>query len=263
MEPSKQITRQYDHAEPLSIRIQTHALYTDRKINLDKEAVALMKLTGEEAVLDAGCGTGSFLKHLFHAGHQGRLVGLDQSAGMIEQTKSEGIEGVIGDVRELPFQDGTFQRVAARHMLYHVPDIPQALREFRRVLAPEGHVLAITNSSESQPLIKSLYNDMLQAFGYPPMTSPVGTFSVENAKSILGGEFSQVNEVLLTNALVFHESAPVVRYISSMFSYMLIPSDDKLYAELLAWLEVEADQRLKQYGGVWKDPKQVGIYTAQ
>ncbi|WP_282941211.1 class I SAM-dependent methyltransferase [Paenibacillus sp. RC67] len=101
MEQSIHVTRQYDNAEPLSIRIQTHSLYTDRKINLNEEAVALMELSGQEAVLDAGCGTGGFLRHLLSIEHQGPLVGVDQSAGMVDQTKSEGIECVLGDVREL------------------------------------------------------------------------------------------------------------------------------------------------------------------
>ncbi|WP_051620281.1 class I SAM-dependent methyltransferase [Paenibacillus sp. UNC451MF] len=262
MEQSIHVTRQYDNAEPLSIRIQTHSLYTDKKINLNDEAISLMELVGQEAVLDAGCGTGGFLRHLLNKGHQGRLVGVDQSAGMVEQTKCEGIEGILGDVRELPFTDSEFQWVTARHMLYHVPDIPQALRQFDRVLAPGGHILAITNSNNSLQLIKSLYNDMLQAFGYPVMISPVTTFCVENAMAILGEVFAEVKKTLLTNALVFRESAPIVRYISSMFSYMSIPNDPRLYDELLSWLEVEAERRLQQYGGVWTDPKQVGIYLA-
>ncbi|WP_282941210.1 methyltransferase [Paenibacillus sp. RC67] len=147
-------------------------------------------------------------------------------------------------------------------MLYHVPDIPQALRQFQRVLVPEGRVLAITNARDSLPLIKSLYNDMLNAFGYPSMVSPVGTFCVDNAMAILGNVFSEVKETLLTNSLVFHERTPIIRYISSMFNYMSIPNDPRLYDEMLSWLEIEAEQRLQQYGGVWTDPKQVGIYVA-
>ena len=262
MEQSIHVTRQYDNAEPLSVRIQIHAMYTDKQINLNEEAVSLMNLSGQEAVLDAGCGTGSFLRHLLNMGHLGRLVGIDQSAAMVEQTKCEGIECVLGDVRELPFEDASFQWVTARHMLYHVTDIPQALRQFQRVLEPGGQFLAITNSIESQPFTKSLYNDMLNAFGYPAMNSPVRTFSMENAKDILGNAFSDIHETLLTNNLVFHESTPVISYIASMFNFMEIPNDAQLYDEMLSWLEVEAERRLQQYGGVWKDPKKVGIYVA-
>lgn len=39
----------------------------------------------------------------------------------------------------------------ARHMLYHVPDIPQAIAEAARVLRPGGRFLTTTNSAYAMP----------------------------------------------------------------------------------------------------------------
>ncbi|WP_419182303.1 class I SAM-dependent methyltransferase [Paenibacillus radicis (ex Xue et al. 2023)] len=46
-----------------------------------------MNLNGTEAVLDVGCGPGAFLRFLKDQGHSGRLVGLDQSPGMIAEAQ--------------------------------------------------------------------------------------------------------------------------------------------------------------------------------
>lgn len=45
------------------------------------------------AVLDVGCGTGSFLREVREVGHPGRLCGLDPAAGMIAQARQfDGVE---------------------------------------------------------------------------------------------------------------------------------------------------------------------------
>jgi ubiquinone/menaquinone biosynthesis C-methylase UbiE len=45
---------------------------------------------------------------------------------------------VVADAGALPFGTGTFDRVVAYNMLMDVPDMPRAVAEARRVLAPEG-----------------------------------------------------------------------------------------------------------------------------
>jgi ubiquinone/menaquinone biosynthesis C-methylase UbiE len=47
---------------------------------------------------------------------------------------------VVADVYALPFADATFDAVFTHAMLYHIRDPLRVLREFRRVLKPEGLV---------------------------------------------------------------------------------------------------------------------------
>lgn len=50
------------------------------------------------SVLDLGCGTGSFLRSLRAAGHEGRLVGIDPGPGMLGRARSiADIEWRLGD----------------------------------------------------------------------------------------------------------------------------------------------------------------------
>jgi ubiquinone/menaquinone biosynthesis C-methylase UbiE len=85
--------------------------------------------------LDVACGTGFLTQHL-----RGEVVGLDQSASMlaIAQPRVPGATFVRGNALQLPFDDGSFERVFTGHFYGHLeaPDRERFLVEARRV-APE------------------------------------------------------------------------------------------------------------------------------
>lgn len=46
---------------------------------------------------------------------------------------------VCGDIQgRLPFEDGIFDRIIAIHVLEHLPDLPKALTEIKRLMKPDG-----------------------------------------------------------------------------------------------------------------------------
>ncbi len=54
------------------------------------------------------------------------------------------VEVLVGDVQKrLAAADGQFDRVIAVHVLEHLPDLPSALMEIRRVLKPKGTFTAV------------------------------------------------------------------------------------------------------------------------
>jgi demethylmenaquinone methyltransferase/2-methoxy-6-polyprenyl-1,4-benzoquinol methylase len=89
--------------------------------------------------LDVACGTGFVTQHL-----PGEIVGLDQSAAMIEIAgrRLPGATFVVGDALALPFPDGAFARLFASYFYCHLEEAERAtfLAEARRV-APELLVL--------------------------------------------------------------------------------------------------------------------------
>lgn len=73
-------------------------LFSPRQVRDDFDFYLPMALSAD-AVLDIGCGTGSFLHEVRDAGHQGRLCGLDPGAGMFEVARRRpDIEWVQGDL---------------------------------------------------------------------------------------------------------------------------------------------------------------------
>ena len=84
------------------------------------------------SVLDVACGTGFLTQHL-----RGELVALDQSARMvgIAAARMPHARVLQGDVGQLPFGDGEFDRVFTSHFLHHLsPDQRTAfIADARRV----------------------------------------------------------------------------------------------------------------------------------
>ena len=86
--------------------------------------------------LEIGAGTGTHLP--FEP--TGDYVALEASPELAAQIpRRGGLTVVVGDCEEpLPWEDGTFDRVLAIHLLEHLYNLPAALDEVARVLRPDG-----------------------------------------------------------------------------------------------------------------------------
>jgi ubiquinone/menaquinone biosynthesis C-methylase UbiE len=97
--------------------------------------------------LEIGSGTGYFTLNLLRAGLIGEATCSDISAGMLETLQSNarrlglGVRTEPADAEHLPFADASFDLVLGHAVLHHIPDLPRAFAEFRRVLAPGGTVV--------------------------------------------------------------------------------------------------------------------------
>jgi len=105
------------------------------------------------SVLDVGCGRGAILFPAAEkVGPTGRVIGIDQSEGMVRETTAEverlGLPNAkvhLVDVEEgISFPDEHFDFVFCGYVLYFFDDLVQALSECVRVLKPEGAFLAST-----------------------------------------------------------------------------------------------------------------------
>lgn len=98
------------------------------------------------AVLDVGCGTGDDARELAESVGDGRVVGVDLSETMTETARRRcagaalPLEFTQGDLRALPFADGTFGATRGKLVLGHCPDVPAAVAELARVTAVDGRV---------------------------------------------------------------------------------------------------------------------------
>ena len=92
-------------------------------------------------ILDAGCGSGRDSVYFNHQGCQ--LTGLDLSTELLKIAKKRcpSCSFVLGDLRNLPFPDNSFDGVWAQASLLHLrtnQDVTKALQEFARVVKKNG-----------------------------------------------------------------------------------------------------------------------------
>jgi SAM-dependent methyltransferase len=94
-------------------------------------------------VADLGCGPGRITGYL--AGLGVKAFGVDLSPGMVAIARREfpDLEFSVGSMNSLDLADASLSGVVAWYSIIHTPPelLPQVFAEFRRVLAPGGHLL--------------------------------------------------------------------------------------------------------------------------
>jgi ubiquinone/menaquinone biosynthesis C-methylase UbiE len=120
----------------------------------------LIPWRGDEIVLDVGCGRGLLLVGAARHLTTGKTVGVDvwlphamsgnRPGAVLENAAIEGVADRVevrqGDVRQLPFDDASFDVAVSNFVLHEMntaADREKMLREILRVLRPGGQVALI------------------------------------------------------------------------------------------------------------------------
>ncbi|MDP9330176.1 MAG: class I SAM-dependent methyltransferase [Actinomycetota bacterium] len=98
-------------------------------------------------LLDCACGPGSITVGLAESVVPGQVTGIDLHADQLERAREiarahgiDNLEFQEADIYNLPFADGSFDRIFSNALLEHLSEPIAALREMKRVLRPRGVV---------------------------------------------------------------------------------------------------------------------------
>ena len=239
----------------LDVRQQTHRLYTVNPVDFGRWTLEQLAWRGNERVLDVGCGPGELLNGMARRQEGwGALIGFDFSHGMIRKAIDSNDDLAtcffVGDAQAIPFPDATFDVVMARHMLYHVPDVNQALAEAARVLCHGGSFLATTNSAHTMPEYTELRNRAAEHF--PSLTEPgmvTTRFSLESAADLLEPYFDQVQTIPLPGTLRFPSAQPFVDYFASARAMTMNPDHSEAeWQAILEFVKAETEAVIARQG---------------
>jgi ubiquinone/menaquinone biosynthesis C-methylase UbiE len=130
-------------------------------------AVEMLDLQPTDAVLDIGFGGGVTIEKMLTTIDSGKIYGVDFSQVMVEQAKekfrseieAEKVSIECADVRELPFNDNTFDKVCTVNTIYFWSDPIASLRSIKRVMKSGGKlVIGIRSADKMKDLPVTQYN---------------------------------------------------------------------------------------------------------
>jgi len=104
--------------------------------------VRSLGLSTRDEVLDVATGTGLIARDILRA-YACRVVGADQSEGMLAKARDTVPELAAADANDLPFADARFDAVVFSYLLRYVVDPPATLAELVRVLKPGGTLASV------------------------------------------------------------------------------------------------------------------------
>ena len=250
------LANQYGTSEKLSTRISIHSKYSTNKQGFGNWIYTHYQFPENASVLELGCGTGDMWKSKGELiSRCSRLVLSDFSGGMLDQAKETlageaGIEYRVIDIQEIPFPDRSFDAVIANMMLYHVPDLPKALREVRRVLKEGGTFYCATYGEHGMmEYIGSLFT------GHGIETMVNTNFTLQNGRDALSSFFADVERADYIDSLAVTEVEDLAEYIcslSGMADLRNLPRDT-VRSVLAGHME----------NGVLNIPKEYGMFIAR
>jgi ubiquinone/menaquinone biosynthesis C-methylase UbiE len=217
---------------------------------LEAQAKALEPITSKELkimdihpnmkILDAGCGTGAVTRKIAQLSKQGISIGIDLDPLFIETAKTlaenEGISNILfeqGNIDEISYEDGFFDRAYCRLVLMHVDDPVKTVRELIRV-TKKGGLVAISDNDDGiiisyphAPKFQELWKKFGQMSGEKGMNRYIGREL-----------FSILSQAGLSSIQVFpfpmhgtQENPAMLRGLVSVPMQILATSKDKMVEE--------------------------------
>jgi SAM-dependent methyltransferase len=127
---------------------------------------------------------------------------------MVELAKSRGLDARVADAEQLPYPDNDFDVAFAGWVLYHVPNLKQAITECARVLRPHGRLVASCYREDNLSEVWELIDPGLEP------RAPL-TFNHGNGAALLGERFGRVERRDVEATLVFPNTASLREFVAS------------------------------------------------
>jgi len=114
-----------------------------------EDIIKTLEIQRNNLILDAGCGTGYLIKVIKEKHPSAQIEAIDFSREMLNRTAKrckdlKNINFKEADLNErLPYPPNTFDSVVCDNVLYAVPRPDFTLKEFFRVLKPEGKLVVV------------------------------------------------------------------------------------------------------------------------
>jgi ubiquinone/menaquinone biosynthesis C-methylase UbiE len=248
-DPTYLAQEQYKDSSNLEARIEIHKRFSTNPYGWHNWVFdQLLQLPANANILELGCGNAVLWKESATRIPTGWTITLsDLSDGMLDSAwrnlvvtgRSFKFEKI--DAQAIPHPDATFDAVIANHMLYHVPDRRQALKEARRILKDDGVLFAATLGNNH---MREMW-DLLERAGGVKRYTVTSAFALENGKEQLQEFFPGVELSHYLDNLRVTDVSAMMAYIRSMASTADFQED------VFEFIEHELTDTMKQNGEIF------------
>ncbi|GFZ29993.1 transcriptional regulator [Clostridium zeae] len=259
MDKVENVKEQYRDGNNLAKRTNLHVKHSTNKQGFVPWLFEKYEFSKGDRILEIGCGNGTQWENRIHLLPEDcTLVLSDFSEGMVKVVweKYSGQKNMLAqklDIQNIPFPDNCFDVIVANHMLYHVPDLPKALSEVKRVLKNGGKFYAATNGNggmrtylrdafkEVNPDLKSFTKDI--------------SFTLQNGQSLLIEYFDDVQRYDYEDSLSITETQDLIDWLKSTVTIATYADSD-----LNGFYEYF--EAIRQKEGAINIPKEAGLFVS-
>ncbi|MFA5126408.1 MAG: methyltransferase domain-containing protein [Patescibacteria group bacterium] len=212
-------------------------------VGAGKYGIDFINFEGNELVLDAGSGTGrdvAIISQRLNKG--GKVFAVDISQALLSITCQRACNTIttplcaIASIESLPFGDGQFDVVVAKHVLNHVDDLERGMRETQRVVKRRGKVVVTTGvKTPDDDLLRVCHQEAISRVGIETTVrlsrSP---FHCGNAREYLSSLFGDVRYHFYGFQMAFPDVGSFMLYYTTLPSFQESTSDPATKSTLAA-----------------------------
>lgn len=215
----EQLVDQYRNSENIAVRINLHSRFSVNEQGWFAWLLAQADIKKGEKVLEIGCGNGEMWKKArLESLECHEIVLSDISAGMIRDAmvnlKEYPFQYSVFDCHDIPFKDGSFDKLIANHMLFYAKNIAGVLKEVSRVLKDDGKFYC---SAYGKNHMKEI-SELARMFDDRIVLSEIDLykiFGIENGSEILSEYFEEVSLEMYEDGLLVDDAEVLGDYIFS------------------------------------------------
>jgi trans-aconitate methyltransferase len=234
---------------------QDYAKNSQNQFQWAQELIPKLKLRGNEALLDIGCGDGKITAELARRLPDGRVVGVDSSKEMIHLAQQSfpsksypNLSFQVMDARRLTFQ-GEFDRVFSNAALHWIVDQQAVLKGVKRSLKPRGRLLfQMAGKGNAKDVLSIIYEladaEPWKGF-FSNMAFPYGFYDTDEYKAFLREAGLAAERVeLFPRDMKFDGAEGFAGWVRTTW----LPFTDRLPVELRAkFVQEIVDRYVKRY----------------
>ena len=170
--PKKFLSSQLRQPSGLFGKIVMADFFNEHNEKMNHFAIEQLDLQSTDKVLDIGFGGGATIGKMLKIIDTGKIYGVDFSEVMVEQAKQKFKDSIesgkvsieFADVRVLPFEQDTFDKVCTVNTIYFWEDPLVGLREIKRIIKSSGKlVVGIRSADKMKDFPVTQYNFRLYA----------------------------------------------------------------------------------------------------